>query len=131
MIPKELLDEVTDFLDYELDVCGCLRLDKMFLARFGLGNLTHKEISELCGGLVSRGYCVCINHLCVHDNFVSKYQLSKWKGACSTCLHNDNGCVESCRDRRFIMRCKYCSHDSCPYNSSKYTVISKNVGPLI
>lgn len=34
MISKESLDELTDFLDYELDVCGCLRLDKKFLAVF-------------------------------------------------------------------------------------------------
>ena len=131
MISNESLDELTDFLDYELDVCGCLRLDKKFLARFSLENLTYKEISKLCGSLVSRGYCVCFNPLWERGCFVSKHQLSKWKGACSTCLQNDKGCVESCCDRRFIMRCKYCSHDSCPYNSSKYTVISKNVGPLI
>ena len=123
MISKELFDDLTDFLDYELDVCGCIKFDKWFLARFGLNTLTYKDMRELCELLAKEGYHVCADTLLGYICFVSKHQLSKWEESCSTCNHNDKGCVESCRDRHLIMRCKYCTHDICPFNSPKFTVI--------
>lgn len=127
MISKESLEHLLYLLDYELDVCGCLRLDKKFLARFGLGNLTHKEVAELYELLARKRYHVCVNNLWEHDCFVSKHLLTEWieiargDNPCRTCLQNDNGCVDSSRNRRFIMRCKYCTLEECPFNSSKYT----------
>lgn len=127
MISKESLEHLLYLLDYELDVCGCLRLDKKLLAWCGLGNLTHKEVAELYELLARKGYHVCVNNIWEHDCFVSRHlftewvELSKGEDPCNSCSQKDNGCVDWRRDRRYIMRCKYCTHEFCPFNSPKYT----------